>query len=186
VIDKNNVSRKCIVTREIFCKSELIRFVVGPDNNLYPDINNKLDGKGIWVKSQKSLLQKAISSNLFAKTMGNSVTIAPHTIDLVNNLLKQKCFDILGLCNKAGVVITGCEKVDHLLKKNNDNIYLKACDSNAKHVTKNNAYCIFTGDELSRIMGKDNVIHVAIKSCGLTVKLIESLKRFISYNEIEG
>ena len=182
---KEEVSRKCIVTREILPKSSLIRFVLGPDNQIYPDIEGgKLPGKGIWVKANKSILQKAVKSGSFAKAHGCAVTVTQVIVDLVNNLLKQKCFDILGLCNKAGLVITGYEKVKHVLKNEQNSIYLKAVDSNAEPVSKNNLYNIFANDELAKLLGKENVVHIAVKSGGLTKKLIEAMNKFISYNEI--
>ena len=39
--------RKCIATDEVRPKSELIRFVVGPDLTIVPDLAGKLPGRGI-------------------------------------------------------------------------------------------------------------------------------------------
>jgi len=43
--------RTCLATRELRPKSELIRFVTGPDGSVVPDIAGKLPGrrsKGNW------------------------------------------------------------------------------------------------------------------------------------------
>ena len=48
--------RKCIATGQVLAKSKLIRFVLGPDSVIYPDPENKLPGRGIWVKTDRSAI----------------------------------------------------------------------------------------------------------------------------------
>ena len=42
--------RKCIATGQVLSKTQLVRFVLGPSNKICPDPENKLPGRGIWVK----------------------------------------------------------------------------------------------------------------------------------------
>ena len=58
--------RKCIATGQVLSKSELVRFVVGPNNVLYPDPENKLPGRGLWVKADRSAIAKAEKEKLFS------------------------------------------------------------------------------------------------------------------------
>ena len=44
--------RKCIATGEAQPANGLIRFVVGPDGQIAPDIAGKLPGRGIWVSAE--------------------------------------------------------------------------------------------------------------------------------------
>ena len=42
-LEKFKVSeRKCIATGKVLSKSELVRFVLGPNNVIYPDLENNL------------------------------------------------------------------------------------------------------------------------------------------------
>jgi predicted RNA-binding protein YlxR (DUF448 family) len=66
---KKETTRKCIATGEILEKEELLRFVMLPDNTVVPDFKKRLNGKGIYVKNSKKSLEKAITSNLFAKAL---------------------------------------------------------------------------------------------------------------------
>ena len=50
--------RKCIATGEVQPKFGLIRFVVGPDQQIVPDILGKLPGRGIWVSLNMKRLLK--------------------------------------------------------------------------------------------------------------------------------
>ncbi len=46
---KPEPERTCIVTREAKPASELMRFVLGPENQVVPDLRNRLPGRGAWV-----------------------------------------------------------------------------------------------------------------------------------------
>lgn len=57
--------RKCIVTGEVQPKFGLIRFVVGPEDVIYPDISDKLPGRGVYVAADRDTLEMAVSKNCF-------------------------------------------------------------------------------------------------------------------------
>ena len=48
--------RKCIATGEIQPKEGLIRFVMGPDGQVVPDVLGKLPGRGVYVTSSRGHL----------------------------------------------------------------------------------------------------------------------------------
>src|ERR1700728_1461718 len=49
--------RRCVVTRERLPKERLIRFVVGPDRALVPDLNADLPGRGMWLSASRDVLE---------------------------------------------------------------------------------------------------------------------------------
>ena len=51
--------RKCIATGEAQPKNGLIRFVIGPDMHVFPDIMGKLPGRGMYVSADRAALEKA-------------------------------------------------------------------------------------------------------------------------------
>ncbi len=57
--------RRCIVTREALEKDQLIRFVLGPEDEIFPDLAGKLPGRGAWVKSDRAVLEQAVKKNAF-------------------------------------------------------------------------------------------------------------------------
>ena len=57
--------RRCFVTGLPALRENLIRFVRSEDGTVYPDLFEKLDGRGIWVTNRKSILQEAIKKQLF-------------------------------------------------------------------------------------------------------------------------
>ena len=56
---ENGPERKCIATGDVQPKFGLIRFVVGPDDQIVPDILGKLPGRGIYVSADRAALEKA-------------------------------------------------------------------------------------------------------------------------------
>ena len=55
--------------------SDMIRFVVGPDAQIVPDILGKLPGRGIWVSADKEPLKRRRRKNLFARSAKQPVTV---------------------------------------------------------------------------------------------------------------
>src|ERR1700741_4577093 len=49
--------RRCIITRERLPKERMIRFVVGPDRQIVPDLAARLPGRGIWLSASSDVLK---------------------------------------------------------------------------------------------------------------------------------
>ena len=59
--------RFCVVEREVRPVEELIRFVVGPDGAVVPDLKRNLPGRGLWVTATHQAVDQAFRRKLFAK-----------------------------------------------------------------------------------------------------------------------
>ncbi|WP_223291866.1 DUF448 domain-containing protein [Defluviicoccus vanus] len=57
--------RRCLVTGVTHPASELIRFVVSPEGRVVPDVAGRLPGRGMWVQSDRAILERACTRNLF-------------------------------------------------------------------------------------------------------------------------
>src|SRR5579875_358757 len=51
--------RRCIVSRERGERARMIRFVVGPNGEVVPDLAAKLPGRGIWLSARRDMLDTA-------------------------------------------------------------------------------------------------------------------------------
>src|ERR1700684_2038686 len=49
--------RRCIITRERLPKERMIRFVVGPDRAVVPDLAARLPGRGIWLSASGDVIE---------------------------------------------------------------------------------------------------------------------------------
>jgi len=52
--------RECCLTRQEKPVGELMRFVVGPDDGLVPDIDAKAEGRGAWVTLGENSVREAV------------------------------------------------------------------------------------------------------------------------------
>ena len=59
--------RTCIVTKEKLPKSELIRVVKTPNNEVVVDLTSKLNGRGAYLKKDTLVFQKAKASKILNK-----------------------------------------------------------------------------------------------------------------------
>lgn len=95
----------------------MIRFVVGPDLRVAPDLAEKLPGRGFWVSASRAALEKAIKKNLFngayqaaRKAGGAAVAVPEGMIDLVERGLAKRLIEAIAICRKAGLAVAGAEK----------------------------------------------------------------------------
>lgn len=59
--------RRCIVTKEQLPKSELIRIVRTPENEVVIDITGKQNGRGAYLKRDINVIEKAYKNKMLNK-----------------------------------------------------------------------------------------------------------------------
>ena len=118
--------RKCIVSGEVMEKIDLLRFTATPDGLIIPDFKKKFSGRGVWVKCSKTSLQTAIDKNLFSKALKRSVKAEASLVEIVEAILCKRGLEVISLARKAGVLVTGFEKVCDVIKKGKAAFILEA------------------------------------------------------------
>jgi uncharacterized protein len=104
--------RTCIVTRAELPPDDLIRFVVGPDGQVVPDLARRLPGRGVWVSLDSKAVTAAVKSKAFSRSMKRQVKADPELPALIERLLVRRAVEALSIANKAGLVVSGFAKVD--------------------------------------------------------------------------
>ena len=107
---RNEPERRCIVTRESGPKAGLIRFVAAPDDEIVPDLAERLPGRGIWVSADAAALAKAAGKGHFARAAKRQVRVPPDLVARVEALLAERLVDLIALARKAGQAVAGLEK----------------------------------------------------------------------------
>jgi predicted RNA-binding protein YlxR (DUF448 family) len=176
--------RKCIATGEVGPTDLMIRFVVGPDNQIVPDIRGKLPGRGIWVSADKTALENAITKKLFSRSAKAQVNVPDDLFDQVDQGLARRVSDILSLARKAGQAVTGYEKVKGLLETERARVLLQASDGSERGKSKLRSppgkdvfIGCMTAQELGLAFGRESVIHGALTAGGLSKQIIVEAKR---------
>ena len=175
--------RKCIATGEVQPKYGLIRFVVGPDGQIVPDILGKLPGRGIYVAAERAALEKAVKKGLFARSAKMAAKVPDTLIEEVEAQLARRVVDLISLQRKAGRAVAGFEKVKNWLQLEEAEVLIQAVDGSGRGKSKLSTphYGTYIGwltaDELGLAFGRQTVIHGALASGGLTQRVVEEAQR---------
>ena len=176
--------RRCIVTGEILPDERRIRFVADPEGRIVPDIEGKLPGRGMWVKAERAVLAKAVAKNAFARAAKAQVTAAADLPDRVEALLVRRMLGDLGLARKSGQLMLGFDNVERALRERVlPAVLVEAADGSPEGRRKLRNIAInqgvkarpvdcLTRDELALALGRENVIHAALKPGRLAERLI--------------
>lgn len=183
--DEKGPNRRCIASGESRPVAELIRFVVGPENILVPDVDSRLPGRGLWLRASRDMLETAASKRLFAKAARANVSVPADLADTVAGLLRRRCLNHLGLAQRAGLVASGAEKVRAQIAAGRTAVLLQAADGSPAERQKMSALVraaavvdVFTSAELGAALGRDMAVHVGLSSGRLTTMILEDANRY--------
>jgi predicted RNA-binding protein YlxR (DUF448 family) len=184
--------RRCIVTGEVQPKQGLIRFVVGPDGTVVPDIMEKLPGRGMWVTADKAVLAKATKGQ-FSRSNKGPVTVPDGLVAEVERQLVRRVIDLIALARKAGLAVCGFEKVKGWLAGGeNVRVLIQADDGSARGKAKlwtpegARYFSCLTAQELGLAFGRQSVIHGALATGGLSDRVVEEAAKLKGLRENNG
>ena len=185
--------RRCIATGEVQPKAGLIRFVVGPENEIVPDLLGKLPGRGIWVAADRTALEKAIARRLFARGAKRAVTVPEDLFDQVEAGLVRRVVEGISLARKAGLAVAGYEKVKGWLLSGEATVLIQASDGSERGKSKlrlpseTEAFigCL-SARELGLAFGREHVIHGALAAGGLTRRVVEDAAKLSGVRKVGG
>lgn len=193
--------RRCLITGEIRPAEAMIRFVVAPSGEIVPDVAEALPGRGLWITADSTLLLKAATGNIFAKAARAPVKVAPDLVERVQQLLKKRLAERLGLARRAGFVILGFDKVLKSLENAAaPAVLVEAADGAADgrrkllqaahaHALRISVIDCLSGGELSLALGRENVIHAAVRPGPMADRLLIDATRLSGLagaSDVEG
>ena len=184
--------RKCIATGEVQPKHGLIRFVVGPDAQIVPDVLGKLPGRGLWVSADKAALAEAIKKGAFAKAARQKVTVPEELIQDIEAQLARRVIDLISLARKGGKAVAGYEKVKGWLLKDEAEVLVQSSDGSERGKSKlstpygGSFIGWLSANELGLAFGRETVIHAALSSGGLTRRIVEEAQRLKGVRGFDG
>lgn len=182
--DQDGPERKCIATGEVSPKAGLVRFVVGPDGAVVPDVAGKLPGRGLYVSADRAAIALAAKKNLFSRAARQPVKAPEGLADLVEALVARRVVDLLSMARKAGDAVTGYEKVKDWLVGGRAAALIQASDGSERGKTKlrppegeNRLISCLTAGEIGLAFGRERAIHAALAAGGLTTRVVEEAAR---------
>ncbi len=169
--------RLCVVTRDVKPVDELIRFVVGPDRSVVPDLKRKLPGRGAWVTASRDVLAAAVKRGAFARAFRADVKAGPDLPEQVEQLMERALLDALGVARKARQAVVGHAQVEAAAEQGAAVAVLHAADAGPEGVRQilaairrgstpgaTNIVVIpaFTSAQLHLALARPNVVHAAL------------------------
>ena len=174
---RHEPERTCIVSRETRRPEELIRFVIGPDKDVVPDLKHRLPGRGVWVSANARAVGEAVRGRLFGRAFKSEVRAAPDLAQQIEQALRRDLVQALSLANKAGGVVSGFAKVEAAIRETGIAALLHAAEAAEDGRRKLNGalrkrfgdaisgipvIAELSGDELDLALGRSHVIHAGL------------------------
>ncbi|MEM1376267.1 MAG: RNA-binding protein [Pseudomonadota bacterium] len=193
--------RKCIVTGKSGDASSLMRFVLGPDDQVVPDIRRKLPGRGCWVTATCEHVSEAIQKKAFARGLKAKVTVAETLAQEIDALLAKASEQAVAIARKAGDAVSGSMQVDKAVRSGRALAALHAIEAaqdgvrkidQARTATvhfggpKTKAFRLLTTEQMSFAFGGGNVIHAAVLDGGAGSAALRRLEELARYRGDDG
>ena len=178
----------------------LIRFVLGPDGAVCPDVRARLPGRGAWVDGNAESVRLAVKRRSFARAFKRDCATDADLAGQVEALLETDCLGALALANKAGQVVCGTAKVEAALAAGQVRGLLHAAEARADGVRKLGAAArrgggeaslfppvqIFSEDQLDLALGRSHVIHAALLTGGASEAFLTRATRLQRFRGVLG
>jgi len=189
-------SRLCAVSRTQKPVEDLLRFVLGPDGTIVPDLARRLPGRGVWVAATRDAVLAAVRQKAFARSLKQPVTVPEDLAGLIERLMAKRLGEAISIANKAGLLTTGSTKVDELIARGQAVVLIHAADGSpdgrAKLDRKFKAIVgaeaaaagtvdEFAGHELDLAIGRSNVVHAAASDGGASRRILQEACRVRRY-----
>lgn len=184
----------CIVSKEFLPQDDLIRFVVSPQGEVYPDLTGKLPGAMAWVKADRDMIQKAIWRNSFASALRRTVQIPPNLLEMLITNLSHQALQTISFAKRAGELTFGFTKVDDALRSKQVGVYIVAQNASEngreklERLAQHQDIPVFdhwTTSELSAAIGAENANHLSLNKGALARKLIEATTKLTKISQTQ-
>jgi predicted RNA-binding protein YlxR (DUF448 family) len=164
--------RRCIVTREHGARERMVRFVVGPDRAIVPDLAARLPGRGLWLSARADVLETARAKGAFARAARGPVTVPADLNAILQAQLVRRIADHLGLARRAGQAVAGFAKAREWVQAGTAELVIQASDGSqeerrrllsgwARAASPPAVAWPLESAALGAVFGRDQVVHVA-------------------------
>ena len=159
--------RTCIATGEQGTPERMIRFVVGPDGEVVPDLARRLPGRGLWVRAERAAVERAVAKNLFAKAARQAARPPADLAVRVEWLLLDRALSDLGRARRAGRAVAGFTKVEEMVRRGRAGLLVVADEADGDGLGKLQASGLpiaRLGDAgaLGGLFAREHTVYVAV------------------------
>lgn len=167
--------RRCAVTRARLPKEKMIRFVIGPNREIVPDITATLPGRGIWLSARGDVIETARSRGAFNRATRGQVVVAVDLLAVLQAGLVRRIGELLGLTRRAGQSVCGFQKAREWLVAGRAGLVVQASDGSVAESARFLSGQYGAGQQkqvkvvaplpaaaLGAVFGRDHAVHVVV------------------------
>lgn len=159
--------RTCIASGAQDAPERMIRFVVGPEGNVVPDLARRLPGRGMWLTAERASVEQAMAKKLFARAARRAVTVDPDLPQRIERLLLARPLEDLSRARRAGRAVAGFVKVEQLIGRQRAGLLIVADEAAGDGLGKLQASGLpieRLGDAevLGAVFGREQAVYVAV------------------------
>jgi len=175
--------RRCLVTRRSMPRERMVRFVVGPDDGLVPDVAERLPGRGLWMAAERDIVAAA-DGKAVSRAARRRVIVPSDLAGTVEDLLARRCVETIALARRAGQAVSGFHTTARWLRDGVAAVLVMARDGAAdgRRKLRGLAGGLPVADalgrtELGEAFGRDEVVHAALGPGALAGRLVRESAR---------
>lgn len=194
--------RSCILSREEAPRDGLIRLALSPDGLVLPDVHARAPGRGAWVGVSRAELVAAQAKGRLRGALARAfrtsdITVPEDIADRIAAALERATLDRLGLEARAGLLITGSERIEIAARQGRLRLLVHAADAGADGAARL-AQAWRVGSEregtelkgltlpvgrsiLSLALGRENVVHAALTDARAAKRVSDLLARWLHF-----
>lgn len=179
----------CGVTKD---KGDLLRYVLGPDKVLVPDLKGKLPGRGAYTCTSGTCLRQAVKRKRFNASFHDQLqpVDADRLLEGIRSHLLERIAGYLALATKAGKVSSGSDAVTAALKADKAGLLIVATDT--AHESRNKAAFLaqavgtpvmelFDKERLGALIGKEYRSVAVVESGGFITPLLREYEAYRNF-----
>ena len=188
----NKPQRSCLGCGSTKDKGELLRFVLGPDGVLTPDLKGKLPGRGAYTCPSRECLGLAAKKKRFATSFKTPLAgLDPETLTAeIRMLITERVKGYLSLAAKAGKVFSGSDAVAGGVRGGKAGLVFIATDLSEESRKKFTAMAghagvelvaLFNKECLGTLIGKEHRGVVAVERGGFIAPILRELQIYRNF-----
>lgn len=160
--------RRCIVTRESLPKEAMLRFVLGPEGQIVPDLEGRLPGRGIWLSARTDVLERAVRRGAFSRATRGAVHVPLDLRVRIEDGLRRRIRDLVGIARRSGQAVSGWDSVREWLRVGKAGLLVEASDGSPAErdrlVGRRPLPVVMPlpAEMLGGVFGRDRAVHVAV------------------------
>lgn len=151
----------------------MLRFVVAPEavmpgGALVFDAAATLPGRGMWLSARRDVIERSAKRDVFSRAAGRRLVVQGRLADHVVGVLENRIAELLGLARRAGLAVSGFEKVKERLVAGQCALLVEAVDgsrSEQDRLLQHRRASIvrpLSATRLGAVFGRERTVHVAV------------------------